>query len=341
MVVKAKPTPGPTATASASASATPTPNSSYGVSAGEQAAANRWKAVNNQNTGAFSLGANAWNGATVFYGVQTRQGRGSGGRIGEVEAQTQAPLWLRPTDAVQDYYNWTPQMRADLRAKGIVSGQLPEMAGDLETAKWWGQLVEQAARYGAAGNQVSPFQLAKGYADAAGFGMSDQERFKQQRGSFPAGAIFDSSGKYTRTYRDGQFVVDEISGTRTYVGPKFKTDTSSRIDLTDPETARAITTSLFQQLVGRDPGEGELGSFAAALARAERAAPVQTTTTREFNSLGEVVNESSTSSGGVTAAGKQQLLMEKLKATPEAGVHQAATTYMNATKNAIWGGPGA
>lgn len=288
--------------------------------------------------GAFNPGP--YNGATVYYGTTSRQGRGSGGRIGELAATPSVPLYIAPSAAYQDYFTWTPQQRSDLRAKGILSGQLQEGAGDMETSKWWLSLVQQAARYGAAGQQISPQALAQGYLDAVG-GMTDQERFKQQRGSFPAGAIFDSSGKYTRTYRDGQFIVNELTGQRSYVGPKFKTTTDTRVDFTDPSTARALTTALFQQLVGRDPGAGELGQFAAALSTAEAAAPTTTNTTSEYNSLGEVVSQRSTSSGGITEAGRQQLMKEKLQQTKEYGVFQAATTYANATKKAIWGGPGA
>lgn len=289
--------------------------------------------------GAFNPGP--YNGATVFYGTTSRNGRGSGGRIGEIEATPSVPLFITPAEAYEDYFrNWTPQQRSDLRAKGILSGQLQEGAGDRETSRWWLQLVQQAAKYGAAGQQVSPFALAQGYLDAAG-GMTDQERFKQQRGSFPAGAIFDSSGKYTRTYRDGQFIVNELTGQRTYVGPKFKTTTDTRVDFTDPATARALTESIFQQLVGRNPGAGELGQFAAALSAAEAAAPTTTNTTSEYNDLGEVVSQRSTTAGGLSEAGKQQLMKERLREKPEYGVYQAATTYANATKRAIWGGPGA
>lgn len=311
--------------------------------AGEDADASRYGSAGGVGGSAFSLGQSAYDGKSVYYGLTTRAagGRGSGGRMGEGSASEQTPVWIKPSEAYQDYFTWTGSQRSDLRAKGILSGQLRETDGDMETAAWWKSLVQQAARYGAAGQQVSPMMLADGYLGASGYGMTDQERFKLQRGSFPAGAIFDSSGKYTRTYRDGQFVVNELTGQRTYVGPKFKTTTDTKVDFTDPATARALTSSIFQQLVGRDPGAGELGQFAAALQQAEQSAPVTTSTTSEFNSLGEVVSQSSKSSGGLTAAGREQLMKEKLQQTKEYGAFQAATTYANATKRAIWGGPGA
>lgn len=308
------------------------------TSAGEAAGANNFAQSAMGTGGAFSLGQSAWNGPTVFYGLTST----------DVEMETQGkrgnrpkPVWITPQKAYQDYYNWTAQQRKDLTTAGILSGQLQQDAGDMETAAWWKSLVEQSARYGAAGQQVSPMDLAAGYVGNAGLGMTDQQRFQIQRGAFPSGAIFDSSGKYTRTYREGQFVVNELTGERTYVGPQFKTQTQTRTDLTDPATAKALTTSIFQQLVGRNPGPGELAQFASALSEAERSSPVTETSTSEYNSLGDVVSQTSTQTGGITAAGKQQLLEDQLKQSKEYGVHQAATTYMEALKKAIWGGPGA
>lgn len=314
----------------------PSPSASGGASKGEATGASSFANGPVATTGgAFSLGASAWNGPTVFYGtgIKREEERDIPGRKGQ-------PIWMTPQDAYKDYFNWTAKQRQDLTTAGILSGQLKEGAGDLEASGWWKSLVEQAARYGAAGIQVTPMDIAGGYLGNAGLGMTDKQRHEMQRGAFPAGAIFDSNGKYTRTYKEGQFVVNELTGDRTYVGPKFRTTTQTRTDLTDPLTAKALTTSIFQQLVGRDPGPGELGSFAAALAQAEKSSPVTETTTSEYDTLGQVVSSTGTSKGGVTQAGKQQLLEEQLKKTKEYGVQQAGTTYAEATRRAIWGGPG-
>lgn len=334
----------PSPTPSRSAGASPRPTASAGAAPKASSDVSRFKAMGatGGNAGsAFSLGTSAYNGPTVYFGNRAGPGgRGTSRLPGERE--NISPIWLTPEQAYGAFFSiWTPEQRRDLRAKGILSGQLRETDGELETAAWWKALVQHAAQLGAGGNQISPMDLANGYLASSGYGMTDQERFKQQRGSFPAGAMFDSSGKYMRKYRDGQFIVDEISGTREYVGPKIKTTTDTRVDFTDPATARALTTSIFQQLVGRDPGAGELGQFAAALQAAEKSSPTTVNTTATYNSLGEVVSQQSTSYGGLTAEGKAQLMKEKLKETKEAGVYQAATTYSDALKQAIWGGPGA
>lgn len=206
-------------------------------------------------------------------------------------------LWITPTEAWEDYYHWDEKQRRDLTAAGVVSGQLREGAGDIETAAWWKQLVTEAARYGAAGQRITPMDLAAGYVSAAGQARKSQ------------------------------------AGTRT--------TTQTNIDVTDPDTAKAVTTQLFQQLLGRDPSPGEIGSFAAALNAAERSAPSVTTTTTQYDEQGRPVSAASTTTGGITAAGQQQLLADKIKSTKEFGVEQAATTYANATRKKIWGGPGA
>lgn len=313
------------------------------ASSGEKAGASQFTQNAMGAGGAFSLGASAWNGPTVYYGTVPEvseyetQGRRATGR----GVKPGTPVWITPQKAYEDYFRWTPKQRQDLLHAGIISGQLQEDAGDMQAAAWWKSLVEQAARYGAAGQQVSPMDLAGGYVGNAGLGLSDQQRFQMQRGLFPAGAIFDSSGKYTRTYREGQFVVNELTGQRSYVGPQFKTQTQTRTDMTDPATAKALTTSIFQQLIGRNPGPGELEQFANALSAAEKSSPVTETTTSQYNELGEVISQTSTQQGGLTAAGKQQMLEEQLRKTKEYGVQQAGTTYAEATKRAIWGGPGA
>lgn len=293
--------------------------------------------------GAFKL-SGSYNGKTVFMGIQPG-GPGGRGQAREAEGGGQLPIWMTPEEAYQQYYKMSDQQRQDLQAAGVLSGQLPEKAGDLETSAWWKSLVEQSARYGAAGVQVRPIDLASGYVGSSDANLTDQQKFDLRKGGFPSGAIFDSSGKYTRTYRDGQFVVNEITGDRTYVGPKFKTQTNTRVDLTDPETAKSITRSIFQQLVGRDPVAGEYCQFADALKAAEEANPTVENVTSQYDDQGNVVatttNAVGAMRGAMTQQAQQQVLEDMLKQTKEYGTQQAATTYMEATKKAIWGGPSA
>ncbi len=283
MVVSQSPAPSPSATSVA------------GASAGEQAGANAFGSSVAATGGAFSLGSNAYNGASVFYGL--RESQGGRGNAREAEGAVRTPVFVTPEQAYQDYYNWTDKQRQNLNV------------------------------------------------DASGAGLTDQQRFNLKPGTYPAGAIFDSSGRYTRTYKSGEFVINEITGDRSYVGPQFKTVTNTRTDLTDPETAKALTRSIFQQLIGRDPGPGEYGKFGDALKAAEQANPTVENTTQQYDKQGNVIatttNAVGALRGAVSQQGQQQIMEDLLKQSKEYGVQQATTTYAEATKRAIWGGPAA
>jgi hypothetical protein len=320
--------------------ASPSPSA---TTSGEQAGADAFaQAGTTGSGGAFRLAQGAYNGQTVYWGQQPG-GAGGRGQAREAEGGGSQPVWKTPEEAYQQYFQMTDKQRQDLQSAGVLSGQLPEKAGDLETSAWWKSLVEQSARYGAAGVQVTPMDLASGYLGTSDAMLSDKQKFDLRKGGFPSGAIFDSKGQYTRTYREGEFVVNEVTGERSYVGPEFKTHTATRVDLTDPQTAKALTRSIFQQLVGRDPVAGEYGKFADALKAAEQANPTVENVTEQYDSQGNVIATNTQAVGALRGAlsqqGQQQTLEDLLKQTKEYGTQQAATTYMDATKRAIWGGP--
>lgn len=245
------------------------------------------------------------------------------------------PKWLTPDEAYADFYNWGANQQRDFIAAGVVSGQLQSDAGIMEAGAWWKKLVAESARFGAAGQEVSPMDILGSYVSAAG-GLGGRGR----KGNYPNGAIFGKDGAYTGEYRDGEFIVNTITGQRRYVGAKFKTTTATRVDITDPNTARAIAQGVFQSLLGRDPGPGEIAQFAGALSQAEQGSPTTDTTVHQYNGLGEEVAAKTTASGGVTAEGRALLATDQAKANPEFGATQAATTYMDAVHRAIWGTPG-
>lgn len=322
----------------------PTPSATTG---GEQAGADLFGQAatggGGAGAGAFSLtSTGTYNGPTVYWGAQPAAGGPGQSRVAEGGGTT--PVWMTPDEAYSRYFQMTDQQRQNLTALGIMSGQLPEKSGDLETAAWWKSLVEQSARYGATGAQVSPMDLASGYVTSSNGTLTDQQKFDLRQGGFPSGAIFDSSGKYTRTYREGEFVVNEVTGQRNYVGPQFKTHTDTRVDLTDPQTAKALTRTIFQQLIGRDPVAGEYSKFADALKAAEQANPTVENVTEQYDAQGNVISTNTQAVGALRGAlsqqAQQQTLEELLKQTKEYGTQQAATTYMAATKKAIYGGPG-
>lgn len=222
-----------------------------------------------------------------------------------------APIWMSTADAENNYFTWSAKQRQDFISKGLLSGLLTSGAGDLEGAALWQKLVDQAALYGAQGKKISPLDILSGYVKG------------------------NSSGDWIKS-PDGQFETNPVTGERRYIGPKFKTTTATSANLTDPATARAVATSVFQSLLGRDPGQGEISAYAQALAQSEEQNPSTTTTTTQYDSTtGEATNQSSVTAGGMTDQGRQQLAADEIKKKAEYGATQASTTYLNALESAV------
>jgi hypothetical protein len=229
-------------------------------------------------------------------------------------------LWTSKTEAENDYYNWSTKKQSDFVAQGILSGLLNLGDGPLVGANLWKKLVKEAANYGAVGKKVTPFDLMASYVQASG----GANAWKSQ----------------------GVWEINTVTGERRYVGPGTylgggkAQQVDTRVDLTDPDTAKAISTKMFQDLMGRDPGAGELGAFASALHQAEESNPVVATTTTQYDmDTGQALSSSTTSSGGVSAEAKQYIQEQKIKKSKEYGAYQAATTYQNALENLVFGSP--
>jgi hypothetical protein len=229
-------------------------------------------------------------------------------------------IWVSPAEAEQEFYTWNQKQQADFVSKGILSGLLKLGDGVMEGASLWKKLVKEASSYGAAGQKVSPIDLMATYVQASG------------------GANAWKSA--------GVWEINTVTGERRYVGPGTylgngkAQQVDTRVDLTDPDTARAISTKLFQDLMGRDPGEGELGAFANALHSAEQANPVVSTTTTQYDmDTGQPISSDSTQSGGLTSDSKAYIQEQKIKKTKEYGAFQAATTYQGALESLVFGSP--
>lgn len=222
---------------------------------------------------------------------------------------------LSKEEAEQDIYTWSSKKQMDFMAKAALAGLVKFGDGPMEASKLWKDLVKEASFYGKSGAKISPMDILDMYVQG------------------------NNGGKGVWS-KQGDFEVNSMTGERRYVGPRFKTTTASRVDLTDPATARAIATRMFQDLMMRNPGKGEIGAFATALAQAEQDSPVTETTTTEYDmTTGEPIGTKTASSGGLTADARAMIAEDRIKADPEYGAVQAATTYMNAFENAIYGAP--
>ncbi|MFJ2176408.1 hypothetical protein ACIOHE_26395 [Streptomyces sp. NPDC087851] len=230
--------------------------------------------------------------------------------------------WLSEEQAVTDFYGWNTKRQSDFLAQGVIGGLLRLGDGPMEAGKLWTKLVKEAGQYGKAGQKVSPFDLLASYVKASG-------------------------GTQKESWASlGAFKVNTVTGEKRYVGPGTylgngrAQQVDTRTDMTDPDTAKAIATKLFQDLMGRDPGAGELGAFASALHSAEANAPVtQTTETQYDMETGQPIASDTTSTGGMTAEGRAYLGEQQIKRKTEYGALQAATTYQNAFDSLIFGSP--
>jgi hypothetical protein len=118
--------------------------------------------------------------------------------------------------------------------------------------------------------------------------------------------------------------------------PRSVTQTSKSYDMSSRGDAHAIFLTAAQQLVGRDPTKSEIASFQKALNAYEKANPTVTKTTTNY--MGDdVTGQTSTTSGGVKDGTRQIMAMEDVKADPEYGAYQAATTYFDAMMEMIGG----
>lgn len=276
-------------------------------SAGEASGAQQFGGL----TGASTTGR-VYMGGSVKYKAPagiSPQGRRN---IQEETRQESRPKWLSETDADAEYLGWTQKARDDFRAKGLLSGLLTAGAGDLEAYSLWTTLVKQASLYGARNKQVSPLDILSGYVKS------------------------NSNGGWIKS---GDFETNPVTGERRYIGPQFKTTNQTNADLSDPATARAISTQIFQQLLGRDPGQGELNAYAQALSQSEQQNPSSATTTTQYDmTTGDATGSSTVTTGGMTDDERAQLAQDEIKKKPEYGATQAATTYMNALDAAVGGG---
>jgi hypothetical protein len=229
-------------------------------------------------------------------------------------------LWVSTKEAEQEFYTWSAKQQKDFTAQGILSGLLKVGDGPMEAGSLWKKLVKEASAYGAAGQKVTPIDLMASYVKASGGANA-----WVQRGVF----------EFNTQTGEQRYV-----GPGTYLGDGRAQQTDTRVDLTDPDTARAVATKLFQDMMGRDPGQGELGSFASALHSAEEASPVVSTTTTEYNmETGQPIGSDTTQSGGLTSEARSYIAEQQIKGKKEYGAYQAATTYQNAFDALIFGSP--
>lgn len=143
----------------------------------------------------------------------------------------------------------------------------------------------------------------------------------------------------------------DLSGTRSTTSTDTSTTSSVSRDIMDPNDAMALTRSLLQRELGRDPTKAEFEDFISAVQAAQRAHPTRSTTktTRDTttktttNKKGRVidsdsdvdVSNSSTTHAGIGQAGIEDLLLRRVRKNPDWAEWQAVGTYAPALFQAL------
>lgn len=297
-----------------------------GGTGGETAGANKFR------TGTAGGGKGGVGGSQVYMGTPSGAGFVSPfaptGATGQVPAP--GPMYLPKAQAYQFINSFSGQQLAALQAKMQLAGMIGDNDGLMEMQAKWKKLVDASFALTMAGQKVSPTDVLDSYFGKGPLG-----------GKGGLGSLATGGGAWQVQYRGGRkFLVNTQTNEVKYEGPRFQTTYDKAIDLTDPVTAKAIATSVFQQLMHRDPGKGELGGFSSALRTAEQQSPVVTQQTTEYDmNTGEPIGTTENRTGGITAEGKQYLAEQRVKKTKEYASTQAATTYMNALEAAIFNNP--
>lgn len=230
-------------------------------------------------------------------------------------------------DAVLAPTQWgEPQLR-DFVNRGImnkVPGFEPGM-GMPQIQAQWQNMVQASMLYNSQARpgdkQWTPFDVLNSWSDSKGGG----------KGAFG-------------TKRDGDWIYDVATGERIkYVGPRSKTVTSKKVDLSSAADVKAIATQALRELLGRAPTAEEFAKFRGAINSEEKSNPLVTKTTQQLSpdlasGSVDVTSEESTTSGGVSDAARAALIQTPTQKTKEYGKYQSGTTYWDAMMQMISGG---
>lgn len=110
------------------------------------------------------------------------------------------------------------------------------------------------------------------------------------------------------------------------------TQKQKQVNLTDPETAKAVILVALRQALQRDPTEKEIAQFSAALRAEEQRNPTTSTTTSTYDDEGRLVDSSTTTEGGAPAPGDFAELFLREQHDPEADAIRAGQEYFDAAR---------
>lgn len=235
--------------------------------------------------------------------------------------KTQSPVWWAPPNKPTKGMRKSDADQSSLHSgdtfisKDAAYRKVWEWYGTPEFDKWGDYLVELGVLTDA--DRGDPNRLAQEWYDAvdtsanltaAGKKVSPREAMRLISGAKKTAASTSKAGTQTATTRS--------------------------VNLTDPETAKSLVNDVLSRQLGRAARPEEIAAFTQVLHSAQQANPSISTETRTYDEAGNYTSQTQTS-GGLDAAGAQQVLSDKAMRSPEYGALQAATTYYNAFTNAI------
>lgn len=231
-----------------------------------------------------------------------RQTSGAGPSAGKISEEDD---WRNLNEARIMPQQWTDKERDEFVRSGVMR-KVPgfnENMGLPEILAQWDDMVKLSQQMGQQGIKMSPWDIMNTYKNREG-----------------------------TTYKKGNWEYDAVTDQPVkYIGPLERTSTSTRVALSTREDALSLAKQSMAQILGRAPRPEEVASYLNLLNGYEKQNPETSTTTSTIDpTTGEVASSNTSSTGGVTGAGRQALLEQQMLKTNEAGSYQAATTYYSA-----------
>ena len=212
--------------------------------------------------------------------------------------------WPTHQNEFVDKWNSDAKWRTQLVTLALKSG-LPGMsssAGPADFMNVWDTVGQISSMWADNGRQLTPMQVLSFLAGQSG----------KDKGLNSLLASIGGGKKQTQT----------------------STSTNVSYDISNPETAKALTNAVLSAALGREAQPGELASYRSALNAAERANPARSTSTNTttYDSAGNAHSSSSSTSqsGGLDQAGKQQVLLDKAQGTAEGQAYQTNDVFNKA-----------
>lgn len=154
--------------------------------------------------------------------------------------------------------------------------------------------------------------------------------------------LFELHREYNARTLGGGAAGSQDSGSPYANATITRTDTTKSIDVFSAPDARGLTRAMLRRELDRDPTEEEFEDFVAALQTYTENHPTTTTsrTTTKYDEFGSPMDTdtTTTSRGGITSAGVEELLTRRAQAQPGWAEWQAVGTYFPALMQMLGAG---